>query len=199
MTVPWICKHVHLAHLCHDQCLSPSELNVPNTHLWCYKLWVLFFQIQQAKFYENIMKILRPKPDYFAVGYYGCRVSLLPPGESVGDSDKARVSDPPLAPCSLRLCLSLTRCPGSECCPFPCTLLSPPPLTAPQPPAVFLHIHGGIGWLVRRWARHPRDEVLEGQSSATRQELLHKLSDLGLRAILSLKNMIMVPRELLCL
>ncbi|KAI4899910.1 hypothetical protein NFI96_019488, partial [Prochilodus magdalenae] len=26
----------------------------------------------QAKFYENIMKILRPKPDYFAVGYYGC-------------------------------------------------------------------------------------------------------------------------------
>ncbi|KAK2492425.1 hypothetical protein MC885_002574 [Smutsia gigantea] len=27
--------------------------------------------IQQAKFYENIMKILRPKPDYFAVGYYG--------------------------------------------------------------------------------------------------------------------------------
>lgn len=30
-----------------------------------------FFQIQQAKFYENIMKILRTKPDYFAVGYYG--------------------------------------------------------------------------------------------------------------------------------
>uniref|UniRef100_G3UT37 Dedicator of cytokinesis 2 n=1 Tax=Meleagris gallopavo TaxID=9103 RepID=G3UT37_MELGA len=27
--------------------------------------------VQQAKFYENIMKILRPKPDYFAVGYYG--------------------------------------------------------------------------------------------------------------------------------
>ncbi|XP_021095427.1 dedicator of cytokinesis protein 2 isoform X2 [Heterocephalus glaber] len=26
---------------------------------------------QQAKFYETIMKILRPKPDYFAVGYYG--------------------------------------------------------------------------------------------------------------------------------
>ncbi|KAG9490824.1 hypothetical protein GDO78_006256 [Eleutherodactylus coqui] len=26
---------------------------------------------QQANFYENIMKILRPKPDYFAVGYYG--------------------------------------------------------------------------------------------------------------------------------
>ncbi|MGH0116442.1 UNVERIFIED_CONTAM: hypothetical protein FKN15_017092 [Acipenser sinensis] len=29
------------------------------------------FTQQQAKFYENIMKILRPKPDYFAVGYYG--------------------------------------------------------------------------------------------------------------------------------
>uniref|UniRef100_A0A8C7HDJ7 Dedicator of cytokinesis 2 n=1 Tax=Oncorhynchus kisutch TaxID=8019 RepID=A0A8C7HDJ7_ONCKI len=27
--------------------------------------------LQQARFYENIMTILRPKPDYFAVGYYG--------------------------------------------------------------------------------------------------------------------------------
>uniref|UniRef100_UPI00398F6CFE dedicator of cytokinesis protein 2-like isoform X2 n=1 Tax=Pristiophorus japonicus TaxID=55135 RepID=UPI00398F6CFE len=26
---------------------------------------------RQAKFYENIMKVLRPKPDYFAIGYYG--------------------------------------------------------------------------------------------------------------------------------
>lgn len=34
-------------------------------------MFFFFFQIQQAKFYENIMKILRPKPDYFAVGYYG--------------------------------------------------------------------------------------------------------------------------------
>uniref|UniRef100_A0AAY4DRV2 Dedicator of cytokinesis 2 n=1 Tax=Denticeps clupeoides TaxID=299321 RepID=A0AAY4DRV2_9TELE len=32
---------------------------------------------QQAKFYENIMKILRPKPDYFAVGYYGCGFPLF--------------------------------------------------------------------------------------------------------------------------
>uniref|UniRef100_A0A671UIJ6 Dedicator of cytokinesis 2 n=1 Tax=Sparus aurata TaxID=8175 RepID=A0A671UIJ6_SPAAU len=31
----------------------------------------LRLQEKQAKFYENIMKILRPKPDYFAVGYYG--------------------------------------------------------------------------------------------------------------------------------
>ncbi|KAM4826766.1 LOW QUALITY PROTEIN: dedicator of cytokinesis protein 2 [Thomomys bottae] len=27
--------------------------------------------VQQAKLYENIMKVLRPRPDYFAVGYYG--------------------------------------------------------------------------------------------------------------------------------
>ncbi|XP_042527361.1 LOW QUALITY PROTEIN: dedicator of cytokinesis protein 2-like [Dipodomys spectabilis] len=27
--------------------------------------------IQQAKLYENIMRVLRPRPDYFAVGYYG--------------------------------------------------------------------------------------------------------------------------------
>ncbi|KAI5175063.1 Dedicator Of Cytokinesis Protein 1 [Manis pentadactyla] len=26
---------------------------------------------KQAQFYENIVKVLRPKPDYFAVGYYG--------------------------------------------------------------------------------------------------------------------------------
>ncbi|XP_031413970.1 dedicator of cytokinesis protein 2 [Clupea harengus] len=32
---------------------------------------------QQARFYENIMKILRPKPDYFAVGYYGCGYPLF--------------------------------------------------------------------------------------------------------------------------
>lgn len=38
-----------------------SELNPSNISL----------QEKQAKFYENIMKILRPKPDYFAVGYYG--------------------------------------------------------------------------------------------------------------------------------
>uniref|UniRef100_A0A672RAU6 Dedicator of cytokinesis 1 n=1 Tax=Sinocyclocheilus grahami TaxID=75366 RepID=A0A672RAU6_SINGR len=27
--------------------------------------------ISQAQFYENIVKVIRPKPDYFAVGYYG--------------------------------------------------------------------------------------------------------------------------------
>lgn len=40
-------------------------------------------QRKQAQFYENIVKVIRPKPDYFAVGYYGLgfpsflRVSLL--------------------------------------------------------------------------------------------------------------------------
>lgn len=31
----------------------------------------LFLQRKQAQFYENIVKVIRPKPDYFAVGYYG--------------------------------------------------------------------------------------------------------------------------------
>lgn len=37
-------------------------------------LCFLFFfcqQRKQAQFYENIVKVIRPKPDYFAVGYYG--------------------------------------------------------------------------------------------------------------------------------
>uniref|UniRef100_A0A8K9UY61 Dedicator of cytokinesis 1 n=1 Tax=Oncorhynchus mykiss TaxID=8022 RepID=A0A8K9UY61_ONCMY len=29
------------------------------------------FEQKQAQFYENIVKVIRPKPDYFAVGYYG--------------------------------------------------------------------------------------------------------------------------------
>uniref|UniRef100_A0A8C1XHM5 Dedicator of cytokinesis 2 n=1 Tax=Cyprinus carpio TaxID=7962 RepID=A0A8C1XHM5_CYPCA len=37
-----------------------------------YFIYKFLLQNQQAKFYESIMKILRPKPDYFAVGYYGC-------------------------------------------------------------------------------------------------------------------------------
>lgn len=28
-------------------------------------------QKKQAQFFENIVKVIRPKPDYFAVGYYG--------------------------------------------------------------------------------------------------------------------------------
>uniref|UniRef100_A0A673J8A1 Dedicator of cytokinesis protein 1-like n=1 Tax=Sinocyclocheilus rhinocerous TaxID=307959 RepID=A0A673J8A1_9TELE len=30
-----------------------------------------FSHRKQAQFYENIVKVIRPKPDYFAVGYYG--------------------------------------------------------------------------------------------------------------------------------
>lgn len=44
-----------------------AQIKPPNTSNYSW----FCFQIQQAKFYENIMKILRPKPDYFAVGYYG--------------------------------------------------------------------------------------------------------------------------------
>lgn len=51
-------------------------------------------QRKQAQFYENIVKVIRPKPDYFAVGYYGMgfpsflrvstRFSVLPTQRSVG-------------------------------------------------------------------------------------------------------------------
>lgn len=49
------------------------------------KVWCLFlFQKKRATFYENIMKAMRPQPEYFAVGYYGqgfpsfLRVRILP-------------------------------------------------------------------------------------------------------------------------
>uniref|UniRef100_A0A671LF65 Dedicator of cytokinesis protein 1-like n=1 Tax=Sinocyclocheilus anshuiensis TaxID=1608454 RepID=A0A671LF65_9TELE len=32
---------------------------------------ILTHTLKQAQFYENIVKVIRPKPDYFAVGYYG--------------------------------------------------------------------------------------------------------------------------------
>uniref|UniRef100_A0A8B9EF44 Dedicator of cytokinesis protein 2 n=1 Tax=Anser cygnoides TaxID=8845 RepID=A0A8B9EF44_ANSCY len=47
---------------------------------------------REAKFYEKILKVLRPSPDYFAVGYYGqgfptfLRVSLLAAALSLGCS-----------------------------------------------------------------------------------------------------------------
>lgn len=54
----------------------------------------LFHQRKQAQFYENIVKVIRPKPDYFAVGYYGMGfpsflrvstcISVHPPQHSVG-------------------------------------------------------------------------------------------------------------------
>uniref|UniRef100_A0A8C0L1A6 Dedicator of cytokinesis 1 n=1 Tax=Canis lupus dingo TaxID=286419 RepID=A0A8C0L1A6_CANLU len=33
--------------------------------------FIVFLYKKQAQFYENIVKVIRPKPDYFAVGYYG--------------------------------------------------------------------------------------------------------------------------------
>ena len=106
------------------------------------------------------MKILRPKPDYFAVGYYGqgfpsfLRVSLWV------TRTQARVQGPwPLgSPSSLRLCLSSNpnpqipnpNPPVSTCCPLLLHFLSHLPLTAPQPPAVFPYTHGSLGCLVRQ-------------------------------------------------
>lgn len=42
-----------------------NTLFKPETH------FLSSFQKKQAQFYENIVKVIRPKPDYFAVGYYG--------------------------------------------------------------------------------------------------------------------------------
>uniref|UniRef100_A0A8C6PXR4 Dedicator of cytokinesis 1 n=1 Tax=Nothobranchius furzeri TaxID=105023 RepID=A0A8C6PXR4_NOTFU len=43
-----------------------------HTSAFCFSLELFFFQQRkQAQFYENIVKVIRPKPDYFAVGYYG--------------------------------------------------------------------------------------------------------------------------------
>lgn len=52
------------------------------------------WQRKQAQFYENIVKVIRPKPDYFAVGYYGMgfpsflrvstRIKVHPTQHSVG-------------------------------------------------------------------------------------------------------------------
>lgn len=36
---------------------------------WCD--CICLSQRKQAQFYESIVKVIRPKPDYFAVGYYG--------------------------------------------------------------------------------------------------------------------------------
>uniref|UniRef100_A0A673J025 Dedicator of cytokinesis protein 1-like n=1 Tax=Sinocyclocheilus rhinocerous TaxID=307959 RepID=A0A673J025_9TELE len=43
----------------HNTCFSHVDQNC------------IFVTEKQAQFYENIVKVIRPKPDYFAVGYYG--------------------------------------------------------------------------------------------------------------------------------
>lgn len=52
------------------------ELQIRDIQTICFKFMslkslVFIFQRKQAQFYENIVKVIRPKPDYFAVGYYG--------------------------------------------------------------------------------------------------------------------------------
>uniref|UniRef100_A0A452TV18 Dedicator of cytokinesis 1 n=1 Tax=Ursus maritimus TaxID=29073 RepID=A0A452TV18_URSMA len=52
---------------------------------------------KQAQFYENIVKVIRPKPDYFAVGYYGqgfptfLRVNF----DSFPNAEKMKTTSPP--------------------------------------------------------------------------------------------------------
>uniref|UniRef100_A0A8C7XX72 Dedicator of cytokinesis 2 n=1 Tax=Oryzias sinensis TaxID=183150 RepID=A0A8C7XX72_9TELE len=46
--------------LLHSRLLKARQTRIKHTN-----------QMMLSKFYENIMKILRPKPDYFAVGFYG--------------------------------------------------------------------------------------------------------------------------------
>lgn len=71
------------------------ELQIRDIQAICFKFMslkslVFIFQRKQAQFYENIVKVIRPKPDYFAVGYYGqgfptfIRVSVAP--SSTGSS-----------------------------------------------------------------------------------------------------------------
>lgn len=87
-------------------------------------------QRKQAQFYENIVKVIRPKPDYFAVGYYGMgfpsflrvstRISVHPPQHSVGKphvkTDNQYVyqrllsSIPPAVVVFLLTCMQETNC-----------------------------------------------------------------------------------------
>lgn len=62
------------------------------------KIYLWFSQQRkQAQFYENIVKVIRPKPDYFAVGYYGTgfpsflRVSIY---TDILKADKHNVGEP---------------------------------------------------------------------------------------------------------
>lgn len=150
------------------------------------------------------MKILRPKPDYFAVGYYGqgfpsfLRVSLWVTRTRPGSRTPA--SRPSL--CSLRLCLS------SDPVPSGVRVLSLP-LHPPQSPSAnstsatrCVSSHTRRHWLACKAVSTPP----QGRGAQRARALLpgrnytaQALRPFGLRAILSLKNMIKVPRELLCL
>lgn len=47
-----------------------NEVKLPQNFKWKCE-FAFSWQRKQAQFYENIVKVIRPKPDYFAVGYYG--------------------------------------------------------------------------------------------------------------------------------
>ncbi|OWK56746.1 Dedicator of cytokinesis protein 2 [Lonchura striata] len=51
-------------------------------HVFDYEMLSDILQ-REAKFYEKILKVLRPSPDYFAVYFYGCRCLLLGRGLSL--------------------------------------------------------------------------------------------------------------------
>lgn len=185
--------------------LSPSELNVPLIYI-CGVTSCEFSSFRSSR--QNSMKTSWKSSDRSQTTLLlDTTARVSPPssgwvcgwlGQGLGPGP--RPLGPPFVPWGSAW--AQTRCPPvSECHPFPWTLLSPPPLTAPQPPAVFLHTHGSIGWLVRRWARQPRDEVLRGAGALlpSRNYIAQVLRPFGLRAILSLKNIIKVPRELLYL
>lgn len=104
--------------------------------------YVLMFgsrQRKQAQFYENIVKVIRPKPDYFAVGYYGMgfpsflRVSTLAPAHIPRNTrlesckSKQTISGSGLA--SQRECASRAGLPqGLACCGWTRSFSIPPGL-----------------------------------------------------------------------
>lgn len=66
-SLPLLCTSIYFfsPSLVEDNFVMSKQL------ILCPNISALSAQEKQAKFYQNIMKILRPKPDYFAVGYYG--------------------------------------------------------------------------------------------------------------------------------
>uniref|UniRef100_A0A673MAV0 Dedicator of cytokinesis protein 1-like n=1 Tax=Sinocyclocheilus rhinocerous TaxID=307959 RepID=A0A673MAV0_9TELE len=48
-----------------------GKVTTTDNKVFVIELCLFVSQRKQAQFYENIVKVIRPKPDYFAVGYYG--------------------------------------------------------------------------------------------------------------------------------
>lgn len=121
------------------------------------------------------MKILRPKPDYFAVGYYGqgfpsfLRVSLWVTWTRPGSRTLA--SRPSL--CALRLCLSSDPVPSGVR--VPSLPLHPPqsPSTNSTSATCCVSSHTRQHWLACEAVSTPTQGrgAQRGRSSATQQEL----------------------------